>query len=608
MPREVAGLPAPRVAAVALVGVIALTTVSFGAAQRLKRAAPIIDVQSVQAVQLFAPGVEGTARARFQFKMNQADTATVTIVTPDGDPIRRIVKDRELGRGKRFFGTWNGARDNGKLAPDGDYKVQVAFRDAGRAVLLPGVTLEKDTQAPTPKLLSIGPEKDPEGQARPELLPRADGKPIRVRYRVAGRSTGITVFRTDLARPRVILEEPVGEGDGQWTWDGKVDGKPVAAGTYLVAVHAKDLVGNEGWSTGSSQPVAPYGGTFDGRGGVVVRYLAAQSSEAPVPAGERAGIGIISPEGAYRWSIRRAGEQRVASEGRSKRAYLRPKVPSGASGLYLLDLRTKEHRSTSTILTTGRRTEPVLVVIPQTSLVGAAQVDDDGDGAPDTLTRGVSVQTGRVPVDATLPADLTDHIAPLLRSLDRKDRRYDLTTDLALARGTGPKLRGHSGVVLAGRAEFVDQGVQDQLAQWVERGGRLWVSEPGSLLRSVKVTASQATSPTQASQLDPFGFELEPLERVRQVEQLSDRAHLWRGTDGRFEGPLMVEPILRSPTDGTKVSEGTTPGGGKPVLQAVQIGRGTVVRTGIEGFGAQSLRDPDAREFLRRLWSFLRGG
>ena len=49
------------------------------------------------------------------------------------------------------------------------------------------------------------------------------------------------------------------------------------------------------------------------------------------------------------------------------------------------------------------------------------------------------------------------------------------------------------------------------------------------------------------------------------------------------------------------------PGGGKPVLQAVQVGRGTVVRTGIEGFGARSLRDPDAREFLRQLWSYLRG-
>ncbi len=84
----------------------------------------------------------------------------------------------------------------------------------------------------------------------------------------------------------------------------------------------------------------------------------------------------------------------------------------------------------------------MLVVLPQASLVGSAQVDDDGDGAPDTLARGVQVQTGRVPVDPELPTELSEHIAPLLLALDRKDRRYDLTTDLALARrGAEPDLR-----------------------------------------------------------------------------------------------------------------------------------------------------------------------
>lgn len=610
IPNEVASLPAPRVAAVALAVVIALTTVAFGAAQRLKRAAPIIDPSEVHAVELFSPGLSGgTARARFQFKMSKADTIDVTIVTPEGDPVRTIIREREIAQGKRFFGTWNGARDSGKLAADGDYRVQVAFRDAGRAVLLPGVTLTKDTEPPTPKLLSIGPEKDPaDGKPRPELLPRADGKPIRVRYRVAGRSTGISVFRTDLVRPRRILDEAIGEGEGQWTWDGTVKGRPVPQGTYVVAVHAKDLVGNEGWSTGNAQQIAPFGGRLDGRGGVVVRYLAAQSAEAPVKAGTRGGIGVISPGRQYAWSIRRVGERRPRSSGKSRRPYLRPKLPSGPSGLHLVELRTKDRRATATILTQGRTAQPVLVVLPQASLTGSALVDDDGDGAPDTLTRGVTIQTGRVPVDTDLPADLTDHIAPLLLALDRKQRRYDLTTDLALARGNAAALRGHKGIVLAGRFEFVDRGLQRRLLQWVQRGGRLWVSEPASLLRTVSVTATTATSPTQVSPIDPFGFELGPLERVSRVDQASDRAGLWRGTDGRFDGPLTVEPILRSPTDGKKISEGTTPGGGQTVLQAVEVGRGAVVRTGIEGFGARSLRDPDAREFLRRLWIFLRGG
>lgn len=56
VPRQVAHLPAPRVAATALIAVIVLTTVTFGAAQRLKRAAPIIDPTEVRAVKLFSPG------------------------------------------------------------------------------------------------------------------------------------------------------------------------------------------------------------------------------------------------------------------------------------------------------------------------------------------------------------------------------------------------------------------------------------------------------------------------------------------------------------------------------------------------------------------------
>lgn len=604
-----AELPAPRIAAAALIAVIAVTTIAFGAAQRLKRAAPIIDPTTVEAVKLFSPALDqGVRQARFKFKMTKADTIDVSIVTPEGDPVRTLVRRRELGRGKRFFGTWDGSRDDGRLAPDGIYRVQVAFRNAGRAALLPGVELEKDTTPPTPKVLSIGPERDPSAAApRPELLPRADRRPIRVRYRVAGRSTGIAVWRTDLVRPRRILDEAVGEGDGQWTWDGTVRGRPVPQGTYVVAAHAKDLVGNEGWSTGSREQVAPFGGRLDGRGGVVVRYLAAQSSQAPVPAGTRAEIGVISAGAQYRWSIRRVGERRPRSDGRTRRPLLRPKLPSGPSGLHLLELRTRDHTAAATILTQGRTRQPVLVVVPQASLIGGALVDDDGDGAPDTLARGVRVETGRVPVASELPADLTEHIAPLLLALDRKQRRYDLTTDLALSRGIGPKLAGHRGVVLVGRTEFIDRGLQRQLLQWVQRGGRLWVSEPGSLLRSVTVDAAAATRPTQPSRLDPFGFELGPLQDVSRVDQVSDRAGLWRGTDGRFDGPLTVEPILRSPTDGRKLAEGTTPGGGQPVLQVVALGRGGVVRTGIEGFGARSLRDPDAREFLRRLWSYLRG-
>lgn len=601
-----ADLPGAGIAAAAFLIVILATAGSFALAQRLKRAPTI--VYETHAIQLFSPKVASLAsKARFSFRLRvKRDQATLIVTNLAGDPLRTIKKDIPVTWGATIRGQWDGADDAGRSVPDGRYRVQVVLRQAGRAVQLP-FTFEKDTTPPQPKLLSIGPEKTG-NQPRPELLPRADGKPAVIRYRAIGRSRKITVFRTDLVRPRPVLEVPITDDSGKWTWDGTVKGKPVASGTYVVAVSAKDLVGNEGWSTGSADPIAPFGGELKGRGGITVRYLAAQSPQAAIPAGERAEIGVISAGKQYRWSLRRVGEKRARSRGSSRRPLLRPKLPNGPSGLHILELRTKDRVTQATVLTQGRKAQKVLVVVPQTSLVGAMQVDDDGDGAPDTLDRGVSVETARVPVDPELPTDLTDHIAPLLLALDRKERRYDLTTDLALARGTGPTLKGHDGVVLAGTAKYVDRQLQQQLVTWVRRGGRLWVSEPDSLRRSVVVGEAVARRPTQPTRLDPFGFELGPLQQVSAVVQSSSKSGLLKGTDGRFDGPLTVEPVLRIPTGAERLAEATTPGGGQPVLVAVRFGRGAVIRSGISGLGASSLRDPDAREFVRQVWSFLRDG
>ncbi|MDQ8044165.1 MAG: hypothetical protein AAGC46_01330 [Solirubrobacteraceae bacterium] len=605
--RSPVDLPGARTAAVSFAVVIVATALSFALAQRLKRAPPLINTKSVKARTLFSPKLDaGVVRARFSFTLTKPDTITMVVTNLAGGVVRTLRRDQTVDRYTPISGTWNGADDHGKLLPDGRYRIKIELEKAGRAVLLPK-TFTLDTTPPDPKLLSIGPEKTGT-TTRPELLPRVDGKPIHVRFRAAGRSLGISVIRTDLTRPRTILDVPIQAGQTTWDWDGTVKGRRVAQGTYLVAVHAKDLVGNEGWSTGSADPVAPFGAQFEGQGGVTVRYLAAQSSQVPVTAGDRAAVGVISVGKQYRWSIRRVGETRPRSRGKSRNPVLQPKTPGGPSGLNVLTVATKDREAQSLVITNGKHAEPVLVVIPMGSLIGAEMVDDNGDGSPDTLGRGVTVQTARVPVEGELPADVSRDIAPLLLALDRKDRRYDLTTDLALARGVGPKLAGHKGVVLAGQATYFDLKAQKQLVQWVRSGGRLWVAEPGSLLRSATYGAAAITSPTQPARLDPFGFELGPLQSVSSVQVASDNGGLLAGTDGKFEGPLTVEPILRIPTGATRLAEATTPGGGQAVLDAVRIERGAVIRSGIAGLGAHSLRDADSREFLRRVWGFLKGG
>ena len=98
----------------------------------------------------------------------------------------------------------------------------------------------------------------------------------------------------------------------------------------------------------------------------------------------------------------------------------------------------------------------MLVVLPVTTWQGLNPVDDDGDGRPDTLSAGLPVRLARPYVKDGIPPQIRRHEALLLAQLDRKGRRYDLTTDVALARGEGPKLGGHRGVIIAGDARWLD--------------------------------------------------------------------------------------------------------------------------------------------------------
>ena len=109
------------------------------------------------------------------------------------------------------------------------------------------------------------------------------------------------------------------------------------------------------------------------------------------------------------------------------------------------------------------KTQKVLVVLPAITWQGRNPVDDDGDGWPNTLTGGLPVRRERVFADG-LPDSLVQRVAPLLIYLDRTGLKYDLTTDLGLATNDGPRLQGHTGVVLAGDMRWLPASVQRSTA------------------------------------------------------------------------------------------------------------------------------------------------
>jgi len=587
----------------------ALVVATFGAffaTQRLKRTPPAVN--SVEAIRLFSPNGDGRGneRAQLSFTVKDDDDVTVDVVNRDGDRVRRIADGRPLRAYRRISIPWNGRNDAGRPVPDGSYRYRVTLRREGRTVTLP-YSVVKDVTPPRPRVLSIGPTAST--VAAPETFPNRGGEPMRVRLFVPGRDAGVLVYRTDTPEPRLVLERPVASGETTWSWNGTgQDGASLPSGTYVVVARSRDKAGNVGTSSSPLPPKPAYGRALGGKGGVQIMSLAAAPPSGPVEATADAGFLVVNAGRRYAWQVRRVGEPVRRSRGTGTRSRVVLRAPGGKSGLYLFEVRTANRRVQVPFAVQSVREEPVLVILPVTSWQGRNHVDDDGDGWPDTLEDGRPVRTARPYAGGGLPMGVAEHVAPLLAAIDRAGLRYDITTDVALARGQGPRLRGHSGVVLAGDTTWMDGRVQRSLRAWVRGGGRVLQTGTGSLRRSVRVTGTRIEDPTQATARDLFGVRLSNVTSAPGVTLTNtvDRIGLFQGTDGVL-GPFdAYEATTSVGADANILAVASTPDARSDVLVASRFGDGVVVRLGVPDLPSRLSSDPELVELLKRIWTLLR--
>lgn len=590
------------IAGIAFAALVVATFAAFFITQRLKREPGVLG--QVRATPFFSPNQDGRFdRARIGFLLQEPDDVTVTVVDRDDEPVRRLARNQPLDAYTQLRLAWDGRDDAGDRVPDGTYRVRVGLRRQGRSVLLPR-NIRLDTTPPEPRVLSVGPEQS--ALPRPELLPNREGEPARVRLFLPGRKGRVIVYRTDVTPAREVLAEDVANGTTVWEWDGTVDGRRVAQGTYLVAAETRDQAGNIGTSPATLPPKPAYGEELGGKGGISIRYLNAQPPTVPVEAAGRADFGVIAGGERYTWQIRRVGQPRRAN-GSGTRPIVSVRAPGGTSGLYLFELRTATRRATVPFPVQSVQEHKVLVVLPATTWQGRNRVDDDGDGWPDTLSGGLPVRTARIYDGSGLPAGVEDTVAPLLIALDRQKRRYDITTDLALARGVGPQLGDHTGVILAGDTQWMDAGLQRRLRRWVSRGGRLFNVGVESLRREVRVTPRRALDPTTAAPRDLFGAQLAPVADApgTTVVVAEDPLRLFEGTDGRFEGFDRYEATRSLGPASRVVALGTTEDGEQDIIVASRLNKGLVIRTGLPQLPSKLSGDADLQALLRRIWVLL---
>lgn len=462
-------------------------------------------------------------------------------------------------------------------------------------------------------MTSIGPVKQP----GPEILPRPGGGSATAHFGPALAKGRVLVFKTAPRGVRLAFTDELERGATSWRWDGTRGGRAVSPGTYLVVVEWRDEAGNVGTSVPLGRDGLPrIDRGLPGRGGITVRYLGAQPPAEPVKARDPLTVCIDARRKRYTWALRRVGAPRPVKRGRGTRPCVTTRAPGGVSGAYLFEVRTRT-RSTRVVVPvqarraragTAAKPRGALVLLPAMTWQGRNPADDDGDGAPNLLDAGVSAKLERIYAGDGLPAGFATREAPVLGWLDRTGRRYDLTTDVALLRGTGPQLKGHKGVLIPGEARWLPARVRVALRDFARRGGTVVSLGTDSLLRTVNVTKrGTMVGASERRPTDLFGARLRPVVRRPVVlTDFQDDIKFFEGTTGEFTGVTSWEETAQAGQEADIVARAVTVAPpGKNVIVAARYTRGLVIRPGIPTFGQMLTPDPAISALMERMWTLL---
>ena len=245
-------------------------------------------------------------------------------------------------------------------------------------------------------------------------------------------------------------------------------------------------------------------------------------------------------------------------------------------------------------------------MLPAITWQGLNEVDDDRDGFADTLEDSPAARAERPFARGRLPAGLMREVGPLLRFLDRQRLAYDLTTDLALARGRRPGIRGRAGVVFAGSERWLTEALDLALRRYVEGGGRVASFGTDAFRRRVVLRGDLLVVPSAPERANVFGEKTSALRiPPAPLAVTADRElGLFTGTDllvGLFTRFEQSEGLVA----GARVLAAAGREPGKPAFVAYRLGRGLVIRAGTPQWSAALATRPEVARVTRRIWALL---
>lgn len=545
------------------------------------------------------------------YLQSRSDKVSVYMVNSGNQIVATVAQGRhmEAGPNHRSTFTWNGHSGNGDgpVVADGTYYFEIALQSQDRPIILSENPIQVLSTPPHPVITRVVRTGSPSG-AGPAIITAGQSVTIHFAPRPY-KSTRIDIYRTDLpGKPRLAFSFGAKGRTGSATWNGQIHGQPAPAGTYLVGMSVLD----QACDPGSFPVVLPPPAGSTPHAGLTVRYLAAAPPLTPVPAGSDASVLVDARGRPYTWRLYRLGSSRVLAHGQAPAGHyaLRVRLPSDHAAIYGVALQSDGHHTVVPVVAsaTGHAAfTHVLVVLPALSWQGTNPVDDTGDGLPSTLSAGDEISLNR-PLAGGLPRDLAAEQA-LISYLDRNHLYYQLTTDVGLADGVGPRLTGHTGVLLDGSLTWLPSNLTSALSGYAHSGGSVLSVGVDSMQSEAPLhgpPGSQTAGPPHGLSSDPFGAHHGSVASLRGslITVLSDRLHIFTSTIAfpGFDTGQSIDPPAG--TAGSAVSAAGV-AAGQSNITGFQDGRGRVVEIGLPQFATSIARNLDAQELMARLWKLL---